>query len=107
VFFKSNTTPKNGVSIQKRDAGKAPDQNDLVDVYGKRNNSSKSLQSSVTKIFTESDDSTDKLCKTSLFRIPDSIAKLFHPNERGHEIISKHVLEAIKDARMKILEKRN
>ncbi|KAK3935761.1 SGNH hydrolase-type esterase domain-containing protein [Diplogelasinospora grovesii] len=35
--------------------------------------------------------------------IPDSIGKLFHPNEKGHETIASFTTEAIIDARAKIL----
>ena len=35
--------------------------------------------------------------------LPDAWGKIFHPNENGHEVIAAYVLEAIAEARDKIL----
>ncbi|KFZ19849.1 hypothetical protein V501_00466 [Pseudogymnoascus sp. VKM F-4519 (FW-2642)] len=48
-------------------------------------------------------DPVDPGCGSSSLSLPDWIGKIFHPNGLGHEVIAAFALDAIADARAKIL----
>ncbi|KAH8812729.1 SGNH hydrolase-type esterase domain-containing protein [Xylogone sp. PMI_703] len=48
-------------------------------------------------------DPVDPGCPKSSISLPDSIGKIFHPNNLGHEVIAAYTLDAIADARASIL----
>ncbi len=96
-FFKLST-PKAYVPGERRGRRDVSLYNTSLPSFGKSFQAEPILNSSLVER-----DPTPSTCGKGLFSLPDSIGKIFHPSELGHETMFSFALDAIRVARAKLL----
>ena len=101
MFFKMNTDPNNHDQVERRHLQASFYANETVAMYYDNRTLARLSPASPSSLNVRGTPK-DPGCPRGGPSLPDTLGRIFHPNEHGHEVMAAYVLEAAANARDKI-----